>query len=390
MRLSAIPILLVSLAVACGKSEGPTSPTSSGPASAPTFSAPAPISPSPAGSATISGSVTGLGSSAPGSVRPQASVSGLVVSIVGTNISTAVDASNRFVLQYVPTGDQDLRFAGAGVNAEVSIAGVQESEAIDLTIRVNGTSATIESEQRSGNASEAVQVNGLIEAFSGVPAIFQFQIGDRLIKGDAATEFFGNTVFADIANGLDAEVKGLQRDGFVYAARLHVSPPDDDADDGDDDDDDDGQDESASIEGALSAKSGLIPNLTLIVDGTTVLTNSSTLVRRRGDVQDLSSLQLGMTLHVVGVRASDGSLTARMIQIKDDAAGGIFEIQGPMGGVQGTCPAIQFVVNGYSVSTDGTTTFTPSCSALKSGTKVKVIGTRLADGSVLATSVTKQ
>jgi hypothetical protein len=61
-----------------------------------------------------------------------------------------------------------------------------------------------------------------------------------------------------------------------------------------------------------------------------------------------------------------------------------------MGGVHGTCPALNFVVNGFSVVTDNSTTFTPACSTFKSGNKVTVNGIRQADGSIKATSVSKQ
>jgi hypothetical protein len=83
--------------------------------------------------------------------------------------------------------------------------------------------------------------------------------------------------------GKRVEVKGAQKDGYVYATRIHVN----DADDGDDD----GQDESASIEGPLTSKSGAPPVMTLIVGGTTVHTSASTEVRRKGDVQTLSVLR---------------------------------------------------------------------------------------------------
>jgi hypothetical protein len=50
-------------------------------------------------------------------------------------------------------------------------------------------------------------------------------------------------------------------------------------------------------------------------------------------------------------------------------------------------PAITFVVNGYAIAADSATTFVPSCSVLKSGSKVTVTGLRRADGSVQATRV---
>ena len=120
-------------------------------------------------------------------------------------------------------------------------------------------------------------------------------------------------------------------------------------------------------------------------------TSSSTQVKRRGDVQTLNELKTGQSLHVVGVRQSNGSIDARLIEIDDDATGGEFEIEGALGGLKGTCPSIQFGVNGFSIQTSASTTFEgAACSALKSGDKIQVKGTRNADGSVAATRVKKQ
>ena len=207
-----------------------------------------------------------------------------------------------------------------------------------------------------------------------------------MIKGDNLTGFFGDgdkpDTFSNLKDGVRVEVKGQQRDGFVYATRIHIN------DNGDDNGDDGGQDDSASIHGTLTAMSGSKPALTLTVGGTTVRTSSSTEVKRRGDVQSLDTLKVGQSLHVVGDRQPDGSINARKIEIDDDAPGGEFEIEGSMGGLQGTCPSIRFGVNGFSVSTSASTTFEDgTCSSLKNGAKVNVKGTRNADGSVAATRV---
>jgi hypothetical protein len=108
-------------------------------------------------------------------------------------------------------------------------------------------------------------------------------------------------------------------------------------------------------------------------------------------VQELTVLQIGMTLHVVGARQPDGSINALMIQIKGDAPAALLEIEGSMGGVQGTCTALTFKISGYSIVTTATTTFTPACSTsiYKSGTHVTVNGIVQGNGSVVATAVTK-
>jgi hypothetical protein len=412
----------------------------------------------PTTGATINGSIVSASSSAStASVRPAASaMPGVIVSIVGTNISQSVDGSGGFVLRDVPPGQVVLQFTAPGLAVMLGLQGVRSGESITLAVSFDGTSPQIESQHRANgneeqlegrvqslpptvpagtlvvagrqvstdtntvfflngapssfaalaigqrvhvkgqtagssllasqihiqntNADLPVNINGIVSNFTGTFDAFQFEINGQLIKGDALTAFFGNSVFGDLANGVRAEVKGQQADGYVYAARIHVEGPDDDDDD---------QDESASIEGELTSNTGVVPALTLLVGGTTVLTNAGTEVHRRGDVQDLEALQLGMTLHVVGTRQADSSILARKIQIKADAVGGIFEIEGPMGGRQGACPAISFGVMGYSIVADATTVFVPSCSALANGNRVRVEGIVLAGGSVRATRIEK-
>lgn len=235
------------------------------------------------------------------------------------------------------------------------------------------------------NTDIPVEVNGVIDTVTGSAAAFQFKIGSRVIKGDAATTFFGDgsatVTFASLKDGVRVEVKGSQRDGYVYAVRIHVN-------DNGAGDDTGTQDSSASIHGTLTAMSGAKPTLVLTVGGTTVRTTSATTVKRRGDVQTLDALQLGQALHVVGTRESNGSITARLIEIDDDAPGGEFEIEGSVGGLSGSCPALSFGVNGFQVRTNASTTFeSGTCAALKSGTKVQVKGTRGGDGVVTATTV---
>ena len=134
--------------------------------------------------------------------------------------------------------------------------------------------------------------------------------------------------------------------------------------------------------------SGTKPALVLTVGGTTVRTSSSTEVKRRGDVQSLDTLKIGQSLHVVGNRQADASIDARKIEIDDDATGGEFEIEGSLGGLQGSCPAVRFGVNGFSITTSASTTFEDgTCSSLKNGRKVNVKGTKQADGTVAATRV---
>jgi hypothetical protein len=289
-----------------------------------------------------------------------------------------------------------LRFTGPGTDATVSVGEVRAGDTIAVTVAVHGTQAAVLGDSRNPNAAH-VPINGDIVSLTGTPDAFEFRIGGQIIRGDTLTEFYGHPgqsradIFA-VMNGKRAEVKAWPRTGFFYAERLHVNlgdalppsapspptgtePP---------------QDSSASIEGTLTSIGGTIPTLQLVVANVTVRTSASTEVQRRGDRQDLSTLRTGMTIHVVGDRQPDGSINARRLQIKDDATGADFEIEGSMGGLKGSCPAISFGVNGYSVVASTATQFTPACAELKNGNKIRVVGVRQQNGEVQATTVTRQ
>jgi uncharacterized protein DUF5666 len=433
---------MVSAAACGGKGAAPTGPSTTGSGS--------PAGPSTSGpTATVTGSV-------------QASAIGVTVSVLGTSISAAVDSASHFELMNVPAGDVSLQLTGGGANATVALGMVQPAETVDLVVTVAGSSASIDSQVKSG-AGQAelegrveslpptmpaltfkaagrtvktdgstrfvdgsvartfadlqigmrvhvkgslsgetftaalvelqnsqttlpVEVNGTIDSLAGSASAFQFNVGSRVVKGDAATAFFGDgdkpDTFSDLKNGARVEVKGQQRDGFVYATRIHIN--------GTEDEPKPPQDSSASIHGTLNSIGGTKPALTLTVGTTTVRTSSGTEVKRRGDVQTLDALKVGQSLHVIGDRQGDGSINARLIEIDDDAVGGEFEIEGALGGLRGTCPSVSFGVNGFSVTTSASTTFEgAACPELKSGNKVSVKGTRQADGSVAATRVKK-
>lgn len=304
-------------------------------------------------------------------------IEGRVESLPPTMAAGSLKVAGRTVTTNASTqirhGSTTLQFDDLEIGYRVHVKGNPSgSNVLATSIEVQNTITTI-----------PVNVNGVIDSLTGSASAFEFKIGSRVIRGDANTDFFGDgnspDSFDDLEDGVRVEVKGLQRDGYIYADRIHING---------DDDDDDEQDESASIHGKLMQISGSAPTLHLLVGTTVVRTNSSTEVKRRGDVQTLAELKVGMDVHVVGTRQSDGSLDARKIEINDDETGGEVEIQGSAGGVSGTCPSLTFGINGYTIRTDGSTTFQGiTCAAMKSGTKVTVKGISQADNSVLATLV---
>jgi hypothetical protein len=221
------------------------------------------------------------------------------------------------------------------------------------------------------NTSTGLNLNGVISAFTGTPSAFQFTVNGQLVKGDAATEFYGNSQFLELVDGAQVEVKGSQREGFVYATRIHINT------------------ESIEFTGTITAET--VANQTFTIGGKTVKMTSDTEVRRGGDTQDVSVLYVNQVVEVTGELLADGTVIARKVSIVTDAAGGYFEMEGTMGGKTGTCPTIAFSVAGYNITTTlAATTFDPnSCASFSNGTKVLVKGTVQANLSVLASLVKK-
>jgi hypothetical protein len=311
----------------------------------------------------------------------QVELEGRIESLPPTQAPNTLIVAGRTVTtgtQTVIRDDNTTRtFAALAIGQRVHVKGKLDGAKIAAdTIIIQNTDTSIQ-----------VNVNGTVETLTGTAAAFTFFVSGREIRGAATTVFYGDNdvplTFSALKNGLRVEVKGEQRDAFVFAVRIHINgpttpePP---------------QDDSASVEGRLNAKTGTDPALTLTIGTTIVKTSAATEVQRRGDVQTLAALAIGQTVHAVGTRMADGSLDARKLQIKDDDTGGAFVIEGSMGGLKGTCPNLSFGVNGYSIVTTSATGFVPTtaCADLKSGTKVEVEGLRQADGSVTATKVTRK
>jgi hypothetical protein len=328
--------------------------------------------------------VSGATASVESAVRSgsgEAELEGRVESLPPTMPALTFKAAGKAVKTDTATsfvdGSQSRSFADLRLGMRVHARGTLSGDTFTAT-RV---------EMQNSNTAIPVEVNGIVDSVTGTASAFQFRIGSRVIKGDAQTTFFGdgNTpdTFSSLRDGVRVEVKGEQRDDFVYATRIHVE-------DDDDADDDDGQDESASLHGVLNTMTGTAPNLVLTVGSTTVRTTSSTEVKRKGDLLPFSVLRTGMSLHVVGTRQTNGSIDARRLEIEGEDASE-FRTEGTISGLTGTCPAVRFTLGGSTIVTSALTRFDNiGCSALTGTTSVEVRGFRQPDNTVAATRVSRK
>jgi hypothetical protein len=134
--------LVIAAAIGCGG--GPTKPSQ------------------PTTGAVIRGTVTNASASAgtlsvargSGTARPADSpVTGLTVTIMGTNQSAVVDASGVFQISDVPTGNVQLQFSSDSINVTITINNVAADQFIEIQVQVSGSSVVITDEERTGKVS---------------------------------------------------------------------------------------------------------------------------------------------------------------------------------------------------------------------------------------------
>lgn len=354
-----VGLLVLIFATACGESSQLGSPA------APT---PAPGS-SRLGTAIISGTVNGTSSI---STQLAATTGGLTITVVGTNLIAATDAAGRFTLQGVPSGDVQLRFTAPGVDATITISGVQDGEHIQIVVRVSGSSAVIESQGHGPNnkvelegrisdlnaAARTFRVDG---AFVHVPMDTIIRHGSRLFQ------------FSDLMNGDRVHVRGTRVGETVEAQQIKLQNPGGPGPN------------NVELEGTVQGLTGSCPSgLQFMLNGTIVLTGPSTAFTE-GPCSDVEN---GIEVEVEGTRQPDGNVLASQVEIEDEPNNEV-DLEGVVRNLTGSCATgLQFTLNGTSVMTNATTRFKDgACSDIENGVEVEVEGTRQADGKVLALSI---
>jgi hypothetical protein len=220
------------LAAACGQtgSLSPTSPSASRGRGA------------SSSGAVISGTVNGVGLSRSSSSDAATTLASLpvTVTVVGTSISTTVDSSGRFQLTNVPTGDVQLNFKGTGLDATLTVKGVQTGDLIDITVRLTDNSIRLEAERRqprsnrdndddsdedsdrdSDNRNDNGEFRGVVSNLTGTCPSITFNLNSITgvaFKTGTATRF--DSACTSIQNNLRVDVRGRRQANEVQVDRI--------------------------------------------------------------------------------------------------------------------------------------------------------------------------
>jgi len=390
-------VAALALTAACSGSDTPSSPM------APSVMA-MPTSPTGPTSGPTSGAMlTGTVTVASGAKRVTPSATGgLTISVAGTNLSAPVDGNGSFTLDGVPPGDVQITISGGGVNATLTVGGVQAGQTIKLKITVSGTSGSIDSDERDDDdaddedGQDTRELEGRIESVLSASSLM---VSGQVVtttsstvirKGDATI------LFSELVVGLRVHVKGTMDStttpATLAATEIKV------------------QNENTTVpmkvEGVVAAApTGTCPEITFVLQGSniTVKTDSRTNFRSRcSDVGLGDTVEVMGRLLVVSAPAEDApppgsTILADKIEITKAApdappvgSSPELEFKGAMSGLGGSCPAISFMVGTQPIVANSSTSFKPSCAALKNGDSVEVKGALQADGKVLATKIARE
>jgi hypothetical protein len=183
------------------------------------------------GGAVITGTVNGMPQAALASDAVRAASNGtLIVTVAGTNISTAVDGNNRFTLTGVPNGTIRLELKGRGIDAAITIAAVSAGDRIDITLTVVGAGVRVDNEHREVGDS-GTEIEGLITAIDASRRTIR--VRDRLIEVPSTARIRrGGTrvTFGDLRVGDRVHVKATLDGTRVIAREVRIQGDDDDFD----------------------------------------------------------------------------------------------------------------------------------------------------------------
>jgi hypothetical protein len=144
----------------------------------------------------------------------------VTVTIVGTDITSAVDGKGDFQLTGVPPGDVTLRFSSDKASATITLQGVAVGDRIHIVVTLNGSSAKVESEDRDDDDDEEDnEVKGVVAGLTGTCPTITFTVNGVTVTTSMATKFEGACV--QITNGKRVEVEGTrQPNGSIAATEI--------------------------------------------------------------------------------------------------------------------------------------------------------------------------
>jgi hypothetical protein len=388
-------VLSVALVMMVGCSEKAAAPVGPTPLADTPVSAPsAPETPAAAsGGAVIAGTINIPGGAS--GFGAQTITTGVVVSVVGTDVTALVGVTGAFELRGVPAGDVTLRIMGGGIDTVVAVGAVQTGQAVQLVIVVSGQVPVISADSRLGHG-QPIEIEGTIAEKRAPDRIV---VRSQLVAVTGSTDIrFGDRAltYADLAVGLRVHVRGaaaVEASATVVVAESITVQGDSTT----------GPPAEVTFRGTVASVAGGscdAKNLSFTVSLAGGGTKSALTAPNTKFSPSCTVIKAGVYVEATGtVDAGSGVLLAGMVYAdaseKPGSSATPITFNGTVGALTGgSCGAANLTfdaaVSGVStitrhVRTSGATAISPSCASVAAGVKVTVEGV-LFDGNVVEAS----
>ena len=245
----------------------------------------------------------------------------------------------------------------------------------------------VASASMSGSASSkpgaAVEVEGRVESLVPADPGGTLIVDGRSVTATAQTAIWkGGTacVFADLAIGQRVHVKGTLSEGVITAGSIAIQNTNTWV--------------PVNVNGIITALSVTSPDFVATIDGREVRGDSTTVFYGDDDVVlTLAALAVGVRVEVKG-RQDDGYVFAERIHVNGAAATEppqeeSASIEGRLNAIGGSVPALTLTIGTTTVTTTAATEVqrrgdVQTLDDLAVGQTIHAVGTRLADGSLVA------
>jgi hypothetical protein len=291
--LRLVPAAVLALAVvACGGQSA--APDAASPTAPTTVPSPAPLG------ATVSGTVAVISGAQGVTGLHAASSYTIVVSVVGTSLSTAADGTGHFKLTGVPSGTVILKFSGNGLQGTITLTGVKEADEIAVSVNLSPSGATLDTGGQDSGGS--VQLEGRISELNPGGAAATFMLDSTMVSVPAGTDIrHGDSAvpFASLQVGDRVHVKGTRNGQTVVASQVIVQNTNSNV--------------PVNIKGAVTELlAGFsCPAIRFKAEGWTVETTAATSFEKG----TCAAVAVGTSVHVKGTTQSSGRVLATWVQI---------------------------------------------------------------------------
>lgn len=158
----------------------------------------------------------------------------VTVTVVGTNISSPVDASGRFVLRGVAAGILRLQFSGPGIDATLQVSSVDDRETVDLAVELEPRFVRIEAYVRI-KVDNSTEIEGDITKVTGTCPNLSLVVHGWTVNMNASSQ----GACGDVRVGIRIKIRGSKSGNVIVIVKIEVRVVPGSPNSGNDDDDDD-------------------------------------------------------------------------------------------------------------------------------------------------------